>query len=66
MPWHYTSSFFVDEYQMVWRNQLKICEAIKHQYIGRGRLTQNKMEKFFHTDAFFVNATPGFFTGQIV
>jgi len=41
-----------------------IVGAIKHQFIGDGRLTQKKMEEFFQTDAYFVDATPGFFMGQ--
>jgi hypothetical protein len=38
-----------------------VAGAIKHQFIGDGRLTQKKMEEFFQTDHFFPDATPGFF-----
>jgi hypothetical protein len=38
-----------------------IVSAIRHQFIDEGRLTQKAMEQFFRTDAFFPNATPGFF-----
>jgi len=38
-----------------------IAGAIKHQFIGPGRLTQTKMEAFFQADRFFRDATPGYF-----
>ncbi len=44
--------------------QMLIVDAIKHQFIGNGRLTQKKMEEFFQTDHFFPDATPGFFAGE--
>ncbi len=47
---------------MTKKNQKKITEAIKEMYIGAGNLTQVKMETLFHTDEFFVDAEPGFFT----
>ena len=31
---------------------------------GYERLTQAKMEEFFRTDEYFVDATPGFFVKQ--
>jgi hypothetical protein len=47
------------EYQIV-------VGAIKHQFIGDGRLTQKRVVDFFQTDHFFPDATPGFFGGAVV
>ena len=54
------ASFFVP-YKLPRCGQIMIVGAIKHQFIGDGRLTQKKMEVFFQTDHFFPDATPGFF-----
>ena len=57
---YHTPSFFAP-YRMPRSEQMMIVEAIKHQFIRDGRLTQKRMEEFFHTDPFFVNATADFF-----
>jgi hypothetical protein len=36
-------------------------EEVKRLYIGRGRLTQEKMMAFFHHEANFNDRTAGFF-----
>ena len=45
-------------------DQLRLPKLVKSRFIGYGRLTQEKMEAFFHNDAHFAHATPGFFTRQ--
>ena len=60
MPWYYTPSFFL-EYSTTRKNQLKLTVAIKELYIGGENLTQERMEQYFHTDEFFVEAEAGFF-----
>lgn len=42
--------------------QRQVTKYIQGRYIGKGRLTQAKMEDFFRTDDIFAHATPGFFT----
>jgi len=66
MPWYHDASFFVEEYKLRKKRQLEITEAIKHHYIGPGNLTQQKMEAFFRTDKYFVDATPEFFKTSVV
>ena len=58
---YYTPSFFVEEFTLARGEQKRIVTYIKNRYIGTERLTQEKMEEFFHNDANFVDATPGFF-----
>jgi hypothetical protein len=61
MSWWYDASFFLD-YHTTKKNQLKITEAIKELFIGPGcHLTQERMEQYFHTDEYFVDAEAGFF-----
>ena len=62
---YYPPSFFAG-YPAPRCEQLRITGKIKSYFVGSGRLTQEKMEAFFHNDAHFVHATPGFFTGQLV
>jgi len=57
-------SFFLPEEDLSRSEHQIVVAAIKHQFIGDGRLTQKKMEGFFHTDAYFVDATPGFFAAE--
>lgn len=42
-------------------DQKRLTATIKDEYIGRGNLTQRKMEAFFQDDKLFWNATPKFF-----
>lgn len=42
-------------------DQKRLTSTIKDEYIGRGNLTQRKMEKFFQDDELFWYATAGFF-----
>ncbi len=44
------------------RTQRRVARHIRHRDIGKRRLTQAQMEDFLRNDAFFVHATPGFFT----
>lgn len=62
---YYTPSFFVEEYTLPRGEQRRLATFIKTRYIGSERLTQAKMEEFFHNDANFVHATPGFFAKQL-
>lgn len=61
---YFTPSLIVDVYTPPRCEQRRITNHIKNHYIGRQTLTQQRMEQFFRTDAFFVNATPGFFTPE--
>lgn len=59
-----TPSFFAD-YKIPRKEQLNITTCIKNHFIGSNKnLTQKSMEDFFHNDANFVDATPGFFTQE--
>ena len=58
---YYPASFF-HPYPIPKCEQLRITGLIKDHYIGSGNLTQQRMEKFFGTDQYFVKATAGFFT----
>ena len=62
---YYTPSFFVEEFTLARGEQRRIAEFIKNRYIGSERLTQAKMEEFFHNDTNFVDATPGFFAKEL-
>lgn len=42
-------------------DQKRLTSTIKEEYIGRGNLTQKKMEAFFQDDELFWYATPGYF-----
>lgn len=55
-------SFFMRPQQWARVDQKNLTSTIKAEYIGRGNLTQRKMEEFFQTDEWFRNATPNFFT----
>ena len=59
---YHRPSLFVDTHNLPKCEQKRIVGLIKGRYLGRGRLTQAKMEEFFHNDAHFVLAQPGFFT----
>lgn len=54
-------SFFMRPEQWPRVDQKRLTSTIKQEYIGRGNLTQKKMEAFFQDDGLFWNATPGFF-----
>jgi hypothetical protein len=58
---YYPASFFAYECDLSWAEQRRIAKEVKRAYIGRGNLTQAKMEAFFHNDANFRDCTPGFF-----
>jgi hypothetical protein len=58
---HTPPSFFLFDPSIPRCQQLRVVDAIKRVYLPGQRLTQNAMERFFRTDAFFPNATPGFF-----
>ena len=60
---YYSPSFFMP-YEAPRCDQLRLPKLIKSRFIGYERLTQEKMEAFFHDDGHFVRATPGFFAGQ--
>jgi hypothetical protein len=62
---YYEPSFFMP-YHTSRTEQLMLTTNIKSRYIGTERLTQEKMEEFFHNDANFVHATPGFFRKEEV
>ena len=58
---YYEPSFFLP-YEAPRCEQLRLTDFIKNRYIGPyERLTQQKMEQFFHNDTHFAHATPGFF-----
>ena len=60
-------SFFVETQKLSRPAHLRIVKYIKNRYIGKDeRLTQVKIEEFFHNDANFLHATPGFFTKSAV
>jgi hypothetical protein len=42
-----------------------VLNEIKRHYIGRGNLSQAKMETFFYNDANFSDCTPGFFRANL-
>lgn len=60
-PFYGAASFFVEYENVPERTQRRVTRYIQHRYIGKGRLTQAKMEDFFQNDDLFVYATPGFF-----
>ena len=61
-----TASFFAD-YELSVDEEAAVAKCIKNHFIGVGKnLTQAKMEEFFHNDANFVHATPGFFRKEMV
>ena len=55
------SSFFMRPEQWTRVDQKRLTATIKDEYIGRGNLTQRKMEAFFQDDKLFWNVTPKFF-----
>lgn len=54
-------SFFMRPEQWLRVDQKRLTSTIKEEYIGRGNLTQRKMEEFFQDDDLFWHASPGFF-----
>ena len=54
-------AFFLLEGGLPKWQHLIVVDAIRRVYIPGRKLTQKKMEDFFGTDHFLVNATPGFF-----
>lgn len=63
---YYEPSLFLP-YEAPRCEQLRLTEFIKNRYLASGgKLTQKKMEDFFHNDANFVHATPGYFAKQPV
>jgi hypothetical protein len=58
---YHRPSFFVDTHNIPRCEQARIVGYIKNRYLGDVRLTQKIMEEFFHHDANFAHATPGFF-----
>ena len=59
---YHRPSFFVDTHTLPRGEQKRIVGVIKNLYVGGyERLTQARMEAFFRHDAFFADATPGFF-----
>lgn len=54
-------SFFMRPEQWTREAQKSLTSTIKQEYIGRGNLTQKKMESFFKNDELFWYSTPGFF-----
>ena len=57
-------SFFLPGEDLSTSEHQILVAAIKHQYLGDRRLTQERMEEFFQKDRFFTDATPGFFAGE--
>lgn len=63
---YYHPSFFIDAYNAPRCEQLMVTDKIKDHYIDRcENLTQKKMERFFATDANFVDAEAGFFEKRL-
>ncbi len=58
---YHPASFFVEAYTLARCDQKRITKEIKRLYLGRCKLTQEKMEAFFRNDTNFHNPTPGFF-----
>ena len=63
---YFKPSFFLENYAPARCNHLAITTMIKNHYIGRGKLTQKRMEEFFRTDENFVRGTAGWFAVHAV
>jgi hypothetical protein len=63
---HEKPSFFMRPEQWTRVDQKNLTSTIKELYIGRGNLTQRRMEVFFKDDERFWYSTPDFFTEKEV
>ena len=63
---YYKPSLFVQAYGLEPWEQRMLTNEIRRHYIGEGRLTQAKMEPFFHNDANFSEFTPAYFAQAVV
>jgi len=63
---YHPASFFVEAHTLANCDQLRIAKEIRRHYIGDGRLTQSKMEEFFHNHANFSDYTLGLCAADVV
>ena len=64
-PIIYSSPSFFSDFSVSPHEKASMMKCIKNVFIGRHvPLTQGKMEEFFHNDANFVHATPGYFSKE--